>query len=384
MRSGAAMRRRRAARALRRSCLASSFMAAMTLLVALRATCCRCSFLGMGRRPIRRRSRSPHAAGARRELLHRGRRARQSRPVRLRGLNDTRVPLLFAALSFWLDRLYRLLGVRLHARARRLRHLDRPVARHRALCGAADLALPLLDRAALSSGGRRQARLHDRTPDDFAPRPSRRRRRRHAGGPVFVPYTLPGEIVEVEPFPGHPDRRHLLRVETRERGAHRADLSAFRRVRRLPDPALGFRALSRLEARPRRRGACAGRARCAGRRTDRRAWRGAAARGIPCAAQRSTTCSRSASRPTGRITSSPIDRCPVLAPSLDGAIPAAWAIAEALGAMKKPLDIQVTATDAGLDVDVRGSGPLRAAAYRRARAACRARTGSRGSRATAS
>ena len=60
-----------------------------------------------------------------------------------------------------------------------------------------------------------------------------------------------------------------------------------------------------------------------------------------------------------------IDRCPVLAPALAGAIAAAWALAEALGAMKKPLDIQVTATDAGLDVDVRGSGalpPQRAAA----------------------
>ena len=27
------------------------------------------------------------------------------------------------------------------------------------------------------------------------------------GGPVFVPYALPGEVVEVEPSPGHPDRR---------------------------------------------------------------------------------------------------------------------------------------------------------------------------------
>ena len=53
-----------------------------------------------------------------------------------------------------------------------------------------------------------------------------------------------------------------------------------------------------------------------------------------------------------------IDRCPVLAPSLDGAIEAAWAIAEALGPSRKPLDIQVTASDAGLDIDVRGSGPL--------------------------
>ena len=53
-----------------------------------------------------------------------------------------------------------------------------------------------------------------------------------------------------------------------------------------------------------------------------------------------------------------IDRCPVLAPGMRGAIETAWAIAEALGPTKKPLDIHVTATDAGLDVDVRGSGPL--------------------------
>ena len=33
-------------------------------------------------------------------------------------------------------------------------------------------------------------------------------------GPVFVPYTLPGEVVEAERVPGHPDRRHLLRIDT--------------------------------------------------------------------------------------------------------------------------------------------------------------------------
>jgi 23S rRNA (uracil1939-C5)-methyltransferase len=53
-----------------------------------------------------------------------------------------------------------------------------------------------------------------------------------------------------------------------------------------------------------------------------------------------------------------IDRCPVLTPSLGGAIAATWAIAEGLRGAAKPLDIQVTATDNGLDVDVRGSGPL--------------------------
>src|SRR3989442_1792934 len=50
---------------------------------------------------------------------------------------------------------------------------------------------------------------------------------------------------------------------------------------------------------------------------------------------------------------------PILAPGLAGAIEAAWAIAETLGGAK-PLDIQATASDAGLDIDVRGSGPLNA------------------------
>jgi 23S rRNA (uracil1939-C5)-methyltransferase len=55
-----------------------------------------------------------------------------------------------------------------------------------------------------------------------------------------------------------------------------------------------------------------------------------------------------------------IDRCPVLAPALDGAIAAAWAIGETLAPQRKPLDIQATATEAGIDIDVRGSGPLTA------------------------
>ena len=54
----------------------------------------------------------------------------------------------------------------------------------------------------------------------------------------------------------------------------------------------------------------------------------------------------------------PIDRCPILAPGLAGAIDAAWAIAEVLQGVGKPLDIQATATDVGIDIDVRGSGAL--------------------------
>jgi 23S rRNA (uracil1939-C5)-methyltransferase len=53
-----------------------------------------------------------------------------------------------------------------------------------------------------------------------------------------------------------------------------------------------------------------------------------------------------------------IDSCPVLAASMDGALPAARAIAEALAASGKPLDILVTATASGLDVDLKGRGTL--------------------------
>jgi 23S rRNA (uracil1939-C5)-methyltransferase len=53
-----------------------------------------------------------------------------------------------------------------------------------------------------------------------------------------------------------------------------------------------------------------------------------------------------------------IDRCPVMAPSLGGAIETAWTLAEQLQGAGKPLDIHATATDTGLDVDLRGSGPL--------------------------
>src|SRR5450755_2687346 len=57
----------------------------------------------------------------------------------------------------------------------------------------------------------------------------------------------------------------------------------------------------------------------------------------------------------------PVDRCPILDPGLGGALDAAWAVAEPLISIGKPLDIQITATDSGLDVDVRGSGALPAA-----------------------
>ena len=185
-----------------------------------------------------------------------------------------------------------------------------------------------------------------------------------AEGPAFVPYTLPGEVVEVEPFPGHPDRRHLLRVETPSAqrvapicphfavcGGCQTQHWNFERYREwkhgLTGAALRQAGIDApVEALIDAHGEGRRRAIFHARRSVHDVLE------VGFAAYRAH-----------HIIS--IDRCPVLAPALDGAIGVGWALAEALGAMKKPLDIQVTATDAGLDVDVRGSGslpPQRAAA----------------------
>ena len=53
-----------------------------------------------------------------------------------------------------------------------------------------------------------------------------------------------------------------------------------------------------------------------------------------------------------------IDNCPLFSPGMAGAISAAHALGGDLRGLMKPLDIGVTATLDGLDVDLRGSGPL--------------------------
>jgi 23S rRNA (uracil1939-C5)-methyltransferase len=53
-----------------------------------------------------------------------------------------------------------------------------------------------------------------------------------------------------------------------------------------------------------------------------------------------------------------IDKCPVLTPALSEAPALARALARTLAASGKPLDILVTATESGLDVDLKGHGPL--------------------------
>ena len=180
-----------------------------------------------------------------------------------------------------------------------------------------------------------------------------------ADGAIYVPGALPGETVEVEGVAGHPDRRRLLQV----------DAASPERIAPIC-PHFGV---------------CGG---CAVQHWEGaryRAWKrdlvvaalrqagldahvaelidghGEGRRRAVFHARRGThdvlEVGFSAARAHHLVA---IDHCPVLAKSLDGALRAAWSIAETLDPTRKPLDIQVTSTDAGLDVDVRGSGALTA------------------------
>jgi 23S rRNA (uracil1939-C5)-methyltransferase len=181
------------------------------------------------------------------------------------------------------------------------------------------------------------------------------------GQNVYVPYTLGGETVEVAPVPGHhPDRRRLLAVE-----------------RASPERITPF---------CQHFGVCGG---CAIQHWDAeryQSWKRnivvetlAQAR-LDCEVgplidahglgrRRITLHARMGTHDVLKVGFAaanshdivPVDRCPILDPGLSGALEAAWALAEPLISTAKPLDIQITATSNGLDVDVRGSGPLPAA-----------------------
>jgi 23S rRNA (uracil1939-C5)-methyltransferase len=182
------------------------------------------------------------------------------------------------------------------------------------------------------------------------------------GRSLFVPYTLGGETVEVAAAPGHhPDRRQLVGIDQAS-----------------PE---------RIEPLCQHFGICGG---CAIQHweTERyRAWKRdlviatLAQAKINCEVsplidahgkgrRRMTVHARKGSHDVLTVGFAaahshdvvPIDRCPILNPGLNGALDAAWALAEPLTGIGKPLDIQITATDSGLDVDIRGSGPLPAAA----------------------
>jgi 23S rRNA (uracil1939-C5)-methyltransferase len=174
---------------------------------------------------------------------------------------------------------------------------------------------------------------------------------------IYVPYALPGETIEVAPVPGHPDRRRLLQVDTAS-------------AQRIAPFCQHF-------------GICGG---CAIQHWEPdhyRAWKrdmvvetlararidtdvGALVDAHGLGRRRITLHARMGTHEVLKVGFAaagshdivPVDRCPILDPGLDGALDAAWALAEPLIATGKPLDIQITATDVGLDVDVRGSGPL--------------------------
>lgn len=176
-------------------------------------------------------------------------------------------------------------------------------------------------------------------------------------GPVFVPYALPGETVEAEPVPGHPDRRQLLRVD---------QLSPERIDPICPHFGIcgGCAVQHWSEARYRqwKRDLVtealqqAGVEAAVGELVDAH---GAGRRRVVLHARRGTHDVLRVGFATLRAHEIvDIDRCPILVPGLSGAIDAAWAIAETLKDVRKPLDVQITATDAGMDVDVRGSGAI--------------------------
>jgi 23S rRNA (uracil1939-C5)-methyltransferase len=180
-----------------------------------------------------------------------------------------------------------------------------------------------------------------------------------AAGPLYVPYTLPGETVEVERVPGHPDRRRLLRVDAP---------SPDRIVPICPHfGACGGCAVQHWHTdryRPWKRDLMVTALKQAGLATeveDLIDAHGEGRRRAVFHARRGTrdilAVGFAALRAHDVVA---IDHCPILAPGLAGALDAAWDIAEVLKAAGKPLDIHVTATDVGLDIDVRGSGPVAA------------------------
>jgi 23S rRNA (uracil1939-C5)-methyltransferase len=177
------------------------------------------------------------------------------------------------------------------------------------------------------------------------------------GKTLFVPYTLAGETVEAAALPSHPDRMQLLRVE-------RASIERI-------DPFCPHF------------GRCGGCAIQHWQPDAYRAWKRQlvvdtlARAGIDCRVDALIDAHGAGRRrlvvharrnadgtvPVGFTAPNshaviPIDACPILDPALDGALDAARALAEVLKPVNKPLDIQVTAANNGLDIDVRGSGPL--------------------------
>ncbi len=180
-----------------------------------------------------------------------------------------------------------------------------------------------------------------------------------ANGPVYVPYALPGETVTVEPVAGHPDRRHLVHVD---KPSHERATPICKHFGQCGGCAMQHWSLAEYHLW--KRGLVVealAQADLLAPVDDIIDAHGEGRRRAVLHARRGTgdllEVGFTAPRAHHIVA---IDRCPVLAPGLDGAIQAAWAIAERLKPTNKPLDIQATATNSGLDIDVRGSGALSA------------------------
>ena len=193
---------------------------------------------------------------------------------------------------------------------------------------------------------------------DRPARPSRRRRcRRRRTGRSTFPARCRARPSKSKTGPAIPTGARFFSVETAERGAHRADLPAFRRLRRLRRAALAERAYRAWKRDLVVDGAAPGRHRRAGRRTHRRPRRRPPPRRVSRAPRHPR---RAGSRLFRGARASPRRDRPLSGP---GQKPRRRArrphgrSPKCSAPTKKPLDIQVTATDAGLDVDVRGSGP---------------------------
>lgn len=174
-----------------------------------------------------------------------------------------------------------------------------------------------------------------------------------ATGEAFVPYALPGETVEAAAEPEHPERRSLVRVITPspERMTpicpHFGICGGCATQHWQLAPYLAWKRQLVVEA-LRLEGIDAPVEDCIDAHGEGR-------RRVTLHARNGSVGFMEAR--AHRLVA--IERCPVLSPALAGALPAAHAIA-ALLRDGKPLDLQITATDTGLDVDVRGSGALNA------------------------
>ncbi len=177
------------------------------------------------------------------------------------------------------------------------------------------------------------------------------------GQAVYVPYALPSERVEVEQVANHPDRRRLVRIDVPSNDRiepicphfgvcggcaiqhwHHDKYRSWKRdlvVEQLRLAKIDCDVAELVDAHGEGRRRIVLHARIGTHNVERVGFAAASSHEIV-----------------------PIDHCPILAPALANAIQIAEALAEILRPTGKPLDIQLTATRHGLDVDVRGSGNL--------------------------